>query len=149
MRIVSILLCIALTGCAAEAVAPSSKLLHFDSPNRVPEQYVVAFKEHVELLRDVPPSVARKLKVSPNTIPNDPKSIEKLAEDLAAAYHGHLGVWVRGFAGFEIKDISEPSIKRMAIDPRIQFIQPEVYAHTDASPHVAPRIRPERAGRSL
>lgn len=80
------------------------------------------------------------------TIPADSQSVQKLAQDLAAAYHGHLAdvwtptAWSSG-VGFAIKDISESDIRRMANDPRILYIEPDVYAHTSgASPQVFERL---------
>ena len=89
MRSVSFILFFLLVGCATEPVAPPSKLLHFDSPERASNQYLIQFKKGGELARDVPASVERKLKVSPNTVPTDPKAIQRLAEERAKAEQGN------------------------------------------------------------
>ena len=117
-------------------IIPPSKLLHFDSAIRIPNQYMVSFKDDAALANDISSGSLPSLKIAPILLPDSADNIRRLANSISTTYQqkeGHanniLGVWTRpGLRGFAIKDVSEIDIAELAQDPRIEFIEPDMYA---------------------
>jgi len=120
----------------APVVIPPSKLLHFDSPIRIPNRYMVKFKDDKALATDVSARNAADMKIAPSMLPDSEANIKWLANSISIAYqqkegktNAILGVWTRpGGRGFGVEGISESDIAELAHDPRVEFVEPDMYA---------------------
>lgn len=124
-----------------EPVIPPSKLLNFDSPIRIPGEYMITFKGDGDLAKDVPTTLLQSLSVGPGILPNTPASITALANAMSAWYQQKekipntiLGIWtLGGLRGFAVRGISDSDIAELAQDPRIKFIEPNMSAKAETS----------------
>jgi hypothetical protein len=108
-----------------------AKLLGFDEPTRVPDAYKVVLKESLawhHKLDDRPvhsddPVLDRANAAAPDkALQEDAQPLDKVAGELAAAYHGAPGAQFHAvLRGFTIK-MSERDVGGMAKDPRIESI---------------------------
>jgi hypothetical protein len=116
-------------------VVPETKLLHFDSPIRIPNQYLVKFKDDDSLAK-IPLDGYRSIKIAPSLLPNTVDNIRSLVKLMRENYRKKegtentiMGIWTRPRArGFAIKNISENDVAELARDARIEFIEPNMYA---------------------
>ncbi len=111
---------------------PENKLLHFDSPIRIPSAYLVAFKCEKALAVDTANTAAHRSQVLPDTLPTSQANCAALASAYAARFGGSVGsVWCSlGLRGFSITGISEAGIANLAQDDRIEFVEPDMVATT-------------------
>ncbi|MGC2030607.1 MAG: hypothetical protein WA642_11345 [Steroidobacteraceae bacterium] len=110
---------------------PKNKLLNFNSPNRVPNAYLVGFKCDKTL--DTANTAAHRSQVLPNTLPTSPANCAALASAYAVRFGGNVGgVWCNsfGFRGFSITGISEAAISDLAQDDRVEYVEPDEFAST-------------------
>jgi hypothetical protein len=110
---------------------PENKLLHFDSPIRIPNAYLVAFKCEKALAVDTANTAAHRSQVIPDTLPTSQANCAALASAFAVRYGGTVGpVWcsAKQFRAFSIKGISEEGIADLARDPRVEFVEPDMVA---------------------
>jgi len=109
---------------------PETKLLHFDSPNRIPNAFIVAFKCDEALAKDSPKSSALRSQVLPGTMPTSQANCAALAAAFVARFGGHLGsVWCNlGLRAFSITEISEATIAILAKDDRVEYVEPDMVA---------------------
>jgi hypothetical protein len=59
---------------------PPSKLVNLNHPDRVPNNYIVVFKDDDELAKDVPMPMAVSLDVAPGVIPTTEESIARVGQ---------------------------------------------------------------------
>jgi len=119
-----------------DVVIPPSKLLHFDSQIRIPNRYMVKFKDDKALAADVSARNAADMKIAPSLLPDSETNIKSLANSISTTYQQKegktntiLGVWTRpGGRGFGVEGISEGDITELAQDPRVEFVEPDMYA---------------------
>lgn len=111
---------------------PENKLLHFDSPIRIPNAYLVAFKCEKALAVYTANTAAHQSQVLPGTLPTSQANCVALASAYAARFGGSAGsVWCSfGFRGFNITGISEAGIADLAKDDRVEFVEPDMVATT-------------------
>jgi hypothetical protein len=109
---------------------PETKLLHLDSPNRIPNAFMVAFKCDEALAKDIPKSSALRSQVLPGTMPTSQANCAMLAAAFVARFGGHLGnVWCNpGFRAFSITEVSEATIAILAKDDRVEYVEPDMVA---------------------
>ncbi|MGC2031359.1 MAG: S8 family serine peptidase, partial [Steroidobacteraceae bacterium] len=127
-------------GVTTTYVVPPSKLLNLDSPNRVPNQYTVVFKKDSDLLMLSASDVAG-LKIAPGLLPLSQESTNTLVKAMIGWYQALDGAnstvlhvwWQFGVHGFEVKDLPDSDIADLAQDPRIEFIEADVYATTSTT----------------
>ena len=111
---------------------PENKLLHFDSPIRIPNAYLVAFKCEKALAVYTANTAAHQSQVVPGTLPTSQAKCVALASAYAVRFGGSAGsVWCGfGFRGFSITGISEAGIADLAKDDRVEFVEPDMVATT-------------------
>ena len=111
---------------------PENKLLHFDSPIRIPNAYLVAFKCDKALAVHTANTAAHRSQVLPGTLPTSQTNCVALASAYAARFGGNAGsVWCSfGIRGFSITGISEAGIADLAKDDRVEFVEPDMVATT-------------------
>jgi hypothetical protein len=109
---------------------PEDKLLHFDSQIRVRNSFMVAFKCDDGLIRDVSQYSALRTQILPEKMPTNEENCVLLAKAYVARFGGHLrGVWFNGaLRGFGISDISDASIAILAMDDRVEYVEPDMVA---------------------
>ena len=109
---------------------PENKLLHFDSPIRIPNAYLVQFKCEKALAVHTPNTASHRSQVLSGTLPTSHANCVALASAYAARFGGSVGsVWCSvGFRGFSITGISEAGIADLAMDDRIEFVEPDMVA---------------------
>jgi hypothetical protein len=109
---------------------PENKLLHFDSPNRIPNAFIVAFKCDEALAKDIQKSSALRSQVLPSTMPTSQGNCAALAAAYVTRFGGHVrGVWCdKGIRTFSITDVSEAAIIILAKDDRIEYVEPDMVA---------------------
>lgn len=124
-------------------VIPSSKLFNMAHPERMPNQYIVVFKEREELARDVPNSRARSLGIASGELPTTSESVTSIGLAMAERYRSAnlvpeeqrenlrkiRHVYSNVFHGFSIDGISPQQIATLAQDPRIKYVEADVAAH--------------------
>jgi hypothetical protein len=108
-----------------------AKLLGFDEPGRIPDEYVVVLNEtlpwHRKLdARQVHSDNSETVKANADArraaLQADAQIVDRVARELASAYHGALGHQMHTvLRGFEIK-MSERDARAMAKDSRIESI---------------------------
>jgi subtilisin family serine protease len=115
---------------------PSSKLVGFDSPERIPNRYMVVYKDDTELLEPLSAFDATQYRVTPDILPNTPEQISALTLALANHYAfnvegklGHIFSTKNGLRGFSVYNVAEGDLKDLAQDPRIKFIEPVIRTH--------------------
>jgi hypothetical protein len=114
-----------------DVVIPPSKMINLDSPNRVPRSYLVRFHN----ISDLAASNADGLEIARETLPTNSESAGLIANAFAAKYRilrgrGNVlsGLWCfRNWCGFGIGDIDEVDIAELAQDPRVWWVEPDVY----------------------
>jgi hypothetical protein len=113
-------------------VIPLSKLLYFCGPNRVPGRFYVKLKANEDLAKDVPPTVANELNVSPGLVPDTREKSISLGRALAEKYHAVFSDnHCRGDCKyFSVSEISDADAAAMALDPRIEYMEPDKVAIT-------------------
>jgi hypothetical protein len=109
---------------------PENKLLHFDSPIRIPNAYLVGFKCDKALAVDKPNTAAHRSQVLPDTLPTSQANCAALASAYAARFGGSVGsVWCGlGLRAFSIARISEAAIAVLAQDDRVEYVEPDMVA---------------------
>ena len=111
---------------------PENKLIHFDSPGRIADSYLVGFQCDKVLASYVKNKNWHRLLVLPDTLPTSQANCAALASALANRYGGNVGsVWCRGrLRAFSIKGISEAKIADLAKDARVEYVEPDMVATT-------------------
>jgi hypothetical protein len=112
---------------------PENKLLHFDSPIRIPNAYLVQFKCEKALAVYTQNTPSHRSQVLSGTLPTSQANCVALASAYAARFGGSVGsVWCSfgGFRGFSITGISEAGIADLAKDDRVEFVEPDMVATT-------------------
>jgi hypothetical protein len=112
---------------------PENKLLHFDSPTRIPNAYLIQFKCDGALALVKVNSAAHRSQVLPDMFPTSSTNCTALASAYAERFGGRVsGVWCSGglLRGFGITGISEAAIVVLAQDDRVEFIEPDMVATT-------------------
>jgi hypothetical protein len=112
-----------ITACgSAIADAP---LLNMDSRARIPGQYYVQFKPHDELVA-IPSEGVGAPKILPKVRPLTKAAVEKLAKALAMSAKAEVLEVIpgRGRSGFTIQAGTDESLREIAKDPRIAFVEP-------------------------
>jgi hypothetical protein len=112
-----------------QLIPPASKLSHFCG-NRVPGRFFVKIKDKYRLAKDVPPRVENRLGVLPGLVPHGRKECISLGRALAEKYHAifsdnHCRDDCRYFS---IQDLADSDAAAMALDPRIEYIEPDKLA---------------------
>jgi len=110
---------------------PENKLVHFDSPIRIPNDYLVQFKCEKALAVYTPNTASHRSQVLSGTLPTSQANCVALASAYAARFGGSVGsVWCSfgGFRGFSITGISEAGIADLAKDDRVEFVEPDMVA---------------------
>jgi hypothetical protein len=112
-----------------QLIVPASKLAHFCG-NRVPGRFYIKVKDKNRLAKDVPPKVANQLDVFPGLVPHTREDSIALGRALAGKYHAvfsdnHCRDDCRDFMMY---DLADSDAAAMALDPRIEFIEPEKLA---------------------
>jgi hypothetical protein len=113
-------------------IIPPSKLLYFCGPNRVPGRFYVKLKENDDLAKDVPSTVANELNVLPGLVPDTREKSISLGRALAEKYHAifsdnHCRDDCKYFS---VSEISDTDAAAMALDPRIEYMEPDKVAIT-------------------
>ena len=122
---------------------PATKVFNLNNPERVPNQYIVVFKDGMELAKDVPMSVARTLNVAPGALPTTINGVSEIGLSMAEKYRsvelveksqqGNLRrirhVYSDVFRGFSVDGISEQNVLLMAQDPRVRYVDSVLKAH--------------------
>ncbi len=116
---------------------PETKLLHFDSPGRIANQYLVSFKCDEALAKDGVNPTSLKSQVLSGTLPTSQENCTALASAYVARFGGHLdSVWCRfKLRAFSITDISESAIANLAKDPRVEFVESNMRTIDISPPH--------------
>ncbi len=112
---------------------PENKLLHFDSPIRIPNSYLVQFKCEKALAVYKANAASHRSQVLAGTLPTSQANCVALASAYAARFGGSVGsVWcsVGVLRGFSIFGISEAGIVDLAMDDRVEFVEPDMVATT-------------------
>ncbi len=111
-------------------IVPTSKLLHFCSPSRIPGRFFVKVKDNDDLAKDVPPLVANELEVLPGLVPNSKEKCTALGRTLAEKYHARFSnnYCTDDFRVFMVWEISDSDAATMAQDPRIEYMEPDMTA---------------------
>jgi hypothetical protein len=112
-----------------QLIVPASKLLHFCG-NRVPGRFFVKIKDRDRLANDVPPGAANRLDVLPGLVPHSREESISLGRALAEKYHAifsdnHCRDDCRYF---RIHNLADSDAAAMALDPRIEYIEPDKLA---------------------
>ena len=109
---------------------PKDKLIHFDSPNRVPNAYLVGLKCDKALAQNATDSAAHRSQVLPNMLPTSPENCAALASAYVSRFGGKIvGVWCRPrgtLRGFGIHEISKKAIADLAQDDRVEYVELDV-----------------------
>jgi hypothetical protein len=114
-------------------IIPPSKLLYFCGSGRVPGRFYVKLKENDDLAKDVPAVVANKLNVLPGLVPDTREKSISLGRALAEKYHAIFSDnHCRGDCKyFSVSEISDTDAAAMALDPRIEYMEPDKVAITE------------------
>jgi hypothetical protein len=126
-----------LAGCITIPVpVNAARLLHMDSPNRIPGAYKVIFKSKEEL-DSIPLNALAPLAILPNVTPVTRVWTIQLANALAHA--GNVAVthtfYGAGLTGFGIDGIADGVIPDVLLsDPRIDYIEPAMRLSWAGSP---------------
>jgi hypothetical protein len=109
---------------------PENKLVHFDSPIRIPNAYLVGFKCDKALAADTANTAAHRSQVLPDTLPTSQANCAALASAYAARFGGGVGsVWCSlGLRAFSITGISVAAIAVLAQDDRVEYVEPDMVA---------------------
>jgi hypothetical protein len=112
-------------------IIPPSKLLNFCGP-RVPGRFYVKLKENDDLAKDVTSTIANELNVLPGLVPDTREKSISLGRALAEKYHAifsdnHCRDDCKYFS---VSEISDTDAAAMALDPRIEYMEPDKVAIT-------------------
>jgi hypothetical protein len=119
---------------------PPSKLVNFDrKTDRVPNQYIVVFKDEVELAASSAALDIENYKVARAMSASTPEGT--LALSLAFSRQYSLGLsriynTKDGLRGFALHSTHEENLMDLAKDPRVKFVEPELIAHPQATMNI-------------
>jgi hypothetical protein len=108
--------------------------------DRVPNHFIVVFKDSAELARDVPPSAAARLDVAPGTYPTSDDDVTRIGLAMADRYRslslvdktrpGYLRkikhIYRHVFRGFDIDGVSDDNALKIALDPRVKYVSADL-----------------------
>jgi hypothetical protein len=115
-------------------IIPESKLLHFDSPTRYPDAYMVVFKCDQALAARKEHNASNRSQVLPKILPTSQSNCAALASAFVARFGGKIrDIWCArpGVRGFNVNGITEAAIAALAKDDRVEFVEPDMYAVTE------------------
>jgi hypothetical protein len=114
-----------------KALAGEHKLISMDSPDHPPGQYDIEF-EKPELLKCLSSAQVRSLQPLPGVLPFSREDDRRLAIALAQS----IGATVKDFVWFDtsppaflIQHATNQGVRRLARDPRVRNVGPNLYVH--------------------
>jgi hypothetical protein len=120
-----------------EETTTGARLLNLDSSIRIPGRYFVRFKSE-DKLSTIARSGSGAPTILPHVLPTSDESVRVLALALAESVVGVVRRVLSGkMKAFVIDEVSKDAIKRLAKDPRIEFIEPVMKSELTATPPLA------------
>jgi hypothetical protein len=133
---------------APDWTIPPTKVINANHPERLPNQYIVVFKDDEDLAKDVPVPVARALDIAPDTLPTSTENIKIIGLEMAARYRSKSLIpddegadlrrirhtYSRVFRGFSLSGVSGENITELARDPRVKYVEAVLKAHLATVP---------------
>jgi subtilisin family serine protease len=132
---------------APQLMIPPSKLINLNHPKRIPNAYIVVFKNDDDLAKQVPSSVATQLTVAPGLLPTSEESITRIGLEMAGRFrskalvsvgddgrdlHRIRHVFSKALRGFSLDAVSENDIANLAKDPRVEYVEAVLRGHSTA-----------------
>lgn len=138
---------------APEWTIPASKLVNLGHPERVPNKFIVVFKDDDDLSKDVPPPVADSLEIAPGELPTTTEGITRIGVELAGRFRSKellppeddgsdlrriKHVYTSVFRGFSLDGVSDKNIVELARDPRVKYVEAVLKGHFSSVQSSAP-----------